>query len=322
MLQDIGVNIISDILFVLLALGTAWIYYYFSKRKKLLKFFGIERTRRIIIYQSKIDVLRGGSTGTDRIRRSFQGEAVSNEESKASLYFKSLFNNFLPSWGDKPGILDKLLIADVDVQILISPATPQQVDNSTSFIALGSFAYNAAAEYMDSRDDALIKFKNIPFPEQILDKDKNTSNLPSISSASVVEVTSPDLGGGTINPSGVTVLTPFGEYDAGHRIPPGSDQFLSSPEQKTVPGLLIQGKPPYTDPDLGYIERIYDAENQRYLFCVAGISEIGTAGAAYYLKSNWEKLEKEFKESKSFVELRRFEASDYKHSVRIIVETR
>ena len=85
MWRDVGVNLFSDLVFIILSLLIYWAYYLFTERRKLLKFFGIWGSKKIIIYISNLNILLGGAAGIDGLRYSFQGSAIAAEESKADL---------------------------------------------------------------------------------------------------------------------------------------------------------------------------------------------------------------------------------------------
>lgn len=75
--------------------------------------------------------------------------------------------------------------------------------------------------------------------------------------------------------------------------------------------VAVEGIQPESNTLYGFIERIYDADKQRSLFYVAGLSELGTAGAAYYLATHWHKIRKQFGDSKNFIVMLRFDPGDY-----------
>lgn len=48
--------------------------------------------------------------------------------------------------------------------------------------------------------------------------------------------------------------------------------------------------------DRFFVERIFDQNNKRYVFYLAGLHESGTVGAVYFLIKNWKKLHNKYKE--------------------------
>jgi len=56
----------------------------------------------------------------------------------------------------------------------------------------------------------------------------------------------------------------------------------------------------YTDPAVGFITRLLDEKNSRFVFYVAGPSEEATAASLQYLLENWHALEKRFRSKNTF----------------------
>ncbi len=157
---DILTNIISDIIFLLLLIAIGWIILFLTRRYKLLSFFNIRRTKKISIYLSNIRVIPGGAIGIDDTKRNYGGKAVTFSESQAARSFTDIFNYLVPSALEKPGILSKLLISDVHVQIEPSPLDYGFAENNSSIIALGSPGYNAISRFIEEVMVSRAKFIN------------------------------------------------------------------------------------------------------------------------------------------------------------------
>ena len=65
--QDIASNLLT--LAILIVLG--WLVYYSDSRRHRLSFFGIQRTKKLVVYLSHLRVQRGGAIGVDGTPRSF-----------------------------------------------------------------------------------------------------------------------------------------------------------------------------------------------------------------------------------------------------------
>jgi hypothetical protein len=152
-------NVISDILFLLITAVLGWMFLVFPRRTKLLEFFGVREGRRMVIYLSNLRVARGGATGIDNRRRSYQGAAASFLEMAAANRFRDVFNYLLPSLSDRPGVLSKLLVSDVQVQLMHSPLHEDELDCSSPFITLGSPAYNIASRFVEERLHSQAQFR-------------------------------------------------------------------------------------------------------------------------------------------------------------------
>jgi hypothetical protein len=302
MLSDIGINLISDVIFILLGLLIFWLYYLLSNRKRLLKFFGITKTKKITIYLSKLNIVRGGSKGFDGTHYSFQGSSIAYEESKAATQLQSLFNYFLPSQVEKPELLRKLLIADIDVKIIASPSEENAIEQNTTIISIGLPPYNIVSRNIESswRLSAKFGFTQSHTVLESEDNEKGHIVTPSgVSLGTAVPLLS-------ATPSGVT---------AGSVVPVDdivtSASSLSS-KQSTQPIITIQNIPPYTDNSIGFVQRIFDSENKRNLFYIAGLSENSTAGCAYYLVDNWQKLFKKYGDATPFLGLLKIDNNNNK----------
>jgi hypothetical protein len=236
LIKNIGVNIISDIIFLVMALLIGWGIYYYTRRHKLFKFFKISDTKRLIIYLSNLRITKGGALGIAGSPASYQGSTIVYNELIASYKFRDNFNYIAPSLSDKPGLLSKLLISDVNVRSQISVLHNDHIDHSTSIITLGSPTYNLVSRHVEQHQKNIVRFK----------QDQNSS---------------------------------FIEVDN------------------------IQ---PIRDTDYGFIERIFDRNNNRNMFYAAGLSELGTVGAADYLAHNWNSLHKKYKGDKNFLIMLRF----------------
>ena len=290
-------NLISDVLFLILAIIIGWALYKLSHRAKLLKFFGIEKSRRIILYASNLRVKTGGAIGISGQQLSYQGSTAAFGEIVEANRFRGLFNFLLPSLSEAPGLLSKLLVSDVQVQILLSPLDNSQIESSTSFVTLGSPAYNIASGFAEKELHSKAKFGLVPHETQ--------SPSPTIPSSEAIYT------GATGSITAVLDLpvidtagtaTPFVQ-------PSGIAPFhFQSAEQ--VSAILIDGVPPMTDVTYGFVERFVNQTNKRSIFYAAGISELATAGAAYYLISEWENLERKF--DAEFLVVLKFDPMNYR----------
>lgn len=171
-LCNIGINLLSDLIFIFLGIAIFWLYYQFSTRNKLLKFFGITKSKKITIYLSNLRIMRGWALGIDEIPHSFQGSAISYEESKVAWYLQSIFNYFLPSQIDKPEILNKLLITDINVQLTLSPFQKNVIEQGATIISLGLPVYNLVSENIEDSWKLDVKSYYVPVDEVSNPSDK------------------------------------------------------------------------------------------------------------------------------------------------------
>jgi len=306
----VGINLLSDVIFLIAALLIWGLYYLFSTRLKLLNFFGIWGSKKITIYLSNLNVLFGGTTGIDGTRYSFQGSSIAAEESTAATRLQSLFNYFLPKQVDKPEILNQLLIADVDVTIIPSPKDINAIEQSSSIITLGSPAYNLVSSNVQTDSQILAKFETVQVPTiSVLQAEENNQGEYHHVTTSGWEVgtATPVLPGGS-RPTGSSVATPN-----------DLSSFLPQSTQISIQQITITDVSPYRDPLFGFVQRYFDDENQRSIFYVAGLSDLSTAGCAYHLISNWKRLSKKYGSKTAFVVLLKIDAAD-NHKSQIVFE--
>jgi len=307
MWNQIFVNILSDIIFLLILIAFGWLLFLVTQRFKLLRFFGIEKTRRIVIYLSNLRVTPYGAIGVDGKKRSYEGSAGAFGEIHVANRFRNLFNYILPSLSNNPGVLSKLLISDVKVQILQSPLNQGELETSASFVTLGTPAYNVASGFVENHPNSQAQFEL-----GVSSKNKSSKPnkdgfviLPTTHSttieATVTEVISP-------SPSGTASA-----YQDAPLVPSASgmvakEQSLADRE----PEINVDGIHPITDTTYGFVERIRDNDTNRNIFYVAGLSELSTTGAADYLIENWRELQNKYGYEKNFIVMLRFEPTDYK----------
>jgi len=153
------VNIASNLLFLILVVLVGLIVYQVTGRRALLRFFRIERTKRINLYLSHLRVNPFGAIGMDGTPRSFGGTAIPFAESRNVAIFQRLFNYVVPGVSSQPGLLKWLLISDVEVVPLVSPLTEGNIDTSTTAICLGSPGYNLVSGWAE-RLGAICRFAN------------------------------------------------------------------------------------------------------------------------------------------------------------------
>ena len=288
-LEGIAENVVSDFVFIAITIIIGLIIYKLTKRTRLLKFFGINKSRRIAIYLSELKLEQGDASGIDNKPYSYTGSAVAFGEMQSANKFRDLFNYFLPSLSDVPNFLSKLLISDVQIQLHRSPASISEIEGSASFITFGSPVYNLASKFIETKLHSKAKFNSGAMV--LLNNSDSTTTSAGI--MGLMETTNPSP-----NPSGMFVQKP--PYEAASQ----PSEWISQTS------INIEGLPPLNNSTYGFVERIIDHENKRIAFYVAGLSELSTVGAAYFLTTEWEKLQQEFADDKNFLVMLKFEPSD------------
>ena len=158
MIENIGAGIIANLLFAGIIVLIGWTIYYFTERRKLLSFFSITDTKRIVIYLSNLRITRGGSIGVDNQPRAYSGTTVVYGEQETASRYKESFNYLVPSLSESPSFMSKILFADIKVTSLPSPLTDGEIETNSSIIAFGSPGYNKVSEFIENLDDSVMQF--------------------------------------------------------------------------------------------------------------------------------------------------------------------
>jgi len=238
--ENILGGFIANAIFTLAVIIMGWLLYYLTERRKLLKFFNINESKRLVVYLSNLWVFRGGSKGIDDNPRAYTGATVVLNELNIANKYKEGLNYLMPSLSESPSLLSKILFADIKVTIIPSPTNQNEIESNTTVVSFGSPGYNLVSKTLEDNPKAAVRFVDDNRAIQV-------ANLPLIK-----------------------------------------------------------------DTQNGFIQRIVlNSENsKRSLFYVAGLSELGTIGAAFYLITNWKKIRKKYKDDESFVLFLRFSTTN------------
>lgn len=151
-------NLIAEFIFLAILIIFGLLIYYFTKRRKLLKFFGINKWKKLIIYVANLRVQPGGANDYHNIPRSYQGTAIPYGEMLASNHIKHGFSFLIPALSDSPGILSKLGVSDIKIEITPSPVFGIPIEHSCSVISLGSPAYNLVSSLIETNYNSRLRF--------------------------------------------------------------------------------------------------------------------------------------------------------------------
>jgi len=309
MCRAILVNIVADVVVLFMGISLAWLYALAVGRRRLLRFFGVSESRRVTLYVSRLSVQRFGSLGADGLSRSYQGSAVPFSEMRAVERFRDLFNYFVPSWVDKPAWLKRLLISDVELEIMQGPPVMKDTAGAYTLITLGSPAYNEVSRFVERKLQSQARF-NLGAVVS-LSTDAKPSGLGDASPESRAEVlcgsspgltlganreraekaarASPELTDGEVSwrTSGSSELPPVGSRQR-RGAPEGEGGTLEVGIKES--GISIRGLPEITDLDNCFVERLVDHSRKITAFYAAGLTEHGTRAAAHFLATRWRYL--------------------------------
>lgn len=160
MIENIVTGFLANLFFAIFLIGIGWLIYYTTERRKLLVFFNILDTKRLVIYLSHLRIVQGGSIGIDNLNRSYYGLAVVHNEQLYATKFKERFNYLVPSLGESPSFLSKIVFADITVSIIPSPLLASEIESSTSIISFGSPGYNIASAEVENNHNSIVRFVN------------------------------------------------------------------------------------------------------------------------------------------------------------------
>jgi hypothetical protein len=158
MIESIFSGVIANAIFAILIIVIGWIIYYLTERRRLIKFFGIADSKRLVIYISSLRIVSRGSIGVDNIPRSYTGPAVVYNEQYIASKFKERFNYLIPSLSDSPSFLSKILFSDITIVIVPSPLNINEVEAISSIVTLGSPGYNFVSSMIEDNEKSAIKF--------------------------------------------------------------------------------------------------------------------------------------------------------------------
>lgn len=184
------VNIASQFIFLVLVVMLGVVLHRFTGRKRLLAFFNVEKSKRLVVYLSHLRIRSGGSIGVDEVPRSFGEGAIPLYEANMIPFVQRLFNFVVPGLNSQPGFLKWLLVSDVLVEVLPSPLSLLDVERRCTFVAVGSPGYNQASRRIEQDLGALAKFTGDNSAIQL----KDTPALTDLRSAFVQRVVDQNTG--------------------------------------------------------------------------------------------------------------------------------
>lgn len=335
-------NIVSDVAFWLLTIAVVRTWYILTYRRKLLSFFGADSTRRFLVYVSHLDVRVGGAAGIDGVERSYSGAAVPMREMSEAGKFRDLFNFLFPSLSESSGVLRHLLVSDVRVDVVQLSEDCGELDCASSFVTLGSPAYNGASKFVQEKLNSYVKYYNDYDAAVCASGGEGAGSGTGDDSSPAAE----QVAGLQASVAGTATGAPwFGPErritarasrprsrgisssgSAGRpssELPPpcagqGPSSTTSYPARCLGPerdasrlrcAIVVPDIPPLCDEGDCFVQRIVDPVRGLSAFYVAGHTEKGTAMAARHLTSSWRDLEGKHGGNKSFLRVLRVDDS-------------
>lgn len=279
-MNDFLVGICANIATTAIGTVLVYLYYRFSKRNKLLSFFGIKNTKKIWILISNIEVLPNGSRGQNGQIYSFKGSAISYKESLAATQLQTVFNYFLLSQNHQSGFLSKLLISDIYAETKISSNNLNFLNEDFSIVSVGTPAYNRISEEIERRYNFFAKMIKIIHRVPIIPE---VNDLPTYVG---------DGGPGTAIALPVSTPIPYKTTASGISLKNESENFQEIEEYE----IHLHNGNIYNDVNIGFVQRFYDNNLNKCIFYVAGLDEESTVKSVDYLVTNWVKIHNQYHE--------------------------
>lgn len=145
-------GVVANTVFVVVLVVVPLIFVRSRRRSRMLRFFGLQKARRLVIYTSSLKVIPGGSRDAAGNARSYQGGAIPEYEFKIVLDMTQLFRYAVPELEGQPAFLKRMSFTDVRGRVVPSPPTEADIDQSASLVSIGSPAYNSVSAWIEGKE--------------------------------------------------------------------------------------------------------------------------------------------------------------------------
>jgi hypothetical protein len=129
-----------------------------QKRKRLIAFFGISKSKRLRAYISHLRIALGGAFGADGLPRSMSGSAVPVGELQLVSIYGRLFNYSIPALQEQPGFWRHVLLTDVQLEVSPAPLQDSEIEKGCSILCFGSPGYNVASKWIEDTLNPVARF--------------------------------------------------------------------------------------------------------------------------------------------------------------------
>lgn len=142
-------NIASDLLTVLLLVAVGGFWYLLSRRRRLLLFFGCSRTRKITLYLSNLEIVRGGALDPEGRPRGYVGSSTPGYELPFIAAAYRLFLSPVPGLSSQPGRWKYIALRDVHLSVSPAPVSTLDINSNATIITVGSIGYNTVSRVVE-----------------------------------------------------------------------------------------------------------------------------------------------------------------------------
>jgi hypothetical protein len=128
------------------------------RRRRVRSFFGLAGTGQLLLYLSNLGLDSFSARGLDGKPRSYAGGAVPEYETHLTATIQQFFDSITPRFRRRSGPLSQLRWADFKIRVIPSPPVVDISRVDSSVLAIGSPAFNAASQAIESHDRGLVRF--------------------------------------------------------------------------------------------------------------------------------------------------------------------
>ena len=158
-----------------------FLWFYFSRYRRLLRFFGIDPScPRIILYISSLNVLRGGAVDASGQPRSYQGVALPGNEFQSIQSFARTFGEIQtkPLYSVLRLLTRQHWSLNVEPRVAPSPLQSRDIDFA-NILTLGTPGYNEVTKYYQQRGAPWLRWDLANQQIQVCRGPQSGQNIPN-----------------------------------------------------------------------------------------------------------------------------------------------
>jgi len=144
---------------VIAAIGVT--IYVLTGRRRVKSFFGIGEHNRIVVYVSRLRIDPFGSKDLEGVPRSYRGPGAAGNEFQLASEIQRFFVRLSPRFLRNGRASSIVRWVDIEVEALISPQSPFELEMTDGIVCLGSGAYNAASRAVEAHDKSWARLHGI-----------------------------------------------------------------------------------------------------------------------------------------------------------------
>lgn len=146
----IVLNVISNAIFLGLTIWASTALFKYLSRKRIQRFFGLNDSSKISIYVALIRTWEDKAMSLRGDLMHFSSWAVAYDEFNEASKLRERFHFVVPALSEKPGLLSKLFVSDVQVDVSPSVLKMEDIPLQNTIISVGGPICNLATEYIQN----------------------------------------------------------------------------------------------------------------------------------------------------------------------------